>query len=238
MNHVIAIAKKELKAYFNSPLAYLFIDVFLVVLAWLFFQSYFIISQASMRVYFAYIPWVFLFLIPAITMRLWAEEKKLGTIELLLTSPVKDESIVLGKFFASVLFLSITLALSFAIPVVLYWTGAPDTGILIGSYLGALFLGSAYIAIGMWLSAFTDNQIIAFILAIVVCFFFYIVGEAFVLQKMPSFLAGFFDQLGLGTHYESMTRGVLDSRDILYYLSFIGFFLFLNVRQISSRRFR
>jgi ABC-2 type transport system permease protein len=238
MNHVLTIAKKELRAYFNSPLAYLFINVFLVVLAWLFFQNFFLIAQASMRNYFAYIPWILLFLIPAITMRLWAEEKKLGTIELLLTSPVKDEAIVLGKFFASVAFLAICLALSFMVPVVLYWAGSPDTGVLIGSYLGSLFLGSAYIAIGMWLSAYTDNQIIAFILAIVVTFFFFIIGEPFVLQKMPGFLAGFFDQLGIGTHFESMSRGVLDSRDILYYLSFIGFFLFLNVRQISSRRFK
>jgi ABC-2 type transport system permease protein len=238
MNHVFAIAKKELRSYFNSPLAYLFIDVFLVVLAWLFFQGYFIVGQASMRGYFGYIPWILLFLIPAITMRLWAEEKKLGTIELLLTSPVKDWAIVLGKYLASVAFLGICLALSFMIPVVLYWSGSPDTGVLIGSYLGSLFLGSAYIAIGMWLSAFTDNQIIAFILAIVVTFFFFIVGEAFVLQKMPGFLAGFFDQLGIGTHYESMMRGVLDTRDVIYYITFIGFFLFLNTRQISSRRFR
>ncbi len=238
MNHVFAIAKKELRTYFNSPLAYLFINVFLVILSWLFFQSYFIVAQASMRIYFAYIPWVLMFLIPAITMRLWAEEKKLGTIELLLTSPVKDENIVLGKFFASVAFLAICLALSFMVPVVLYWSGSPDTGVLIGSYLGTLFLGASYIAIGMWLSAFTDNQIIAFILAIAVTFFFYIIGEPFVLQKMPSFIAGIMDQLGVGTHYESMTRGVLDTRDLLYFVSFIGFFLFLNVRQIAARRFR
>lgn len=238
MNQVWTITKKELRSYFNSPLAYIFIDVFLVVNAWLFFQNYFLIGQADMRSFFSLIPWLFLFLVPAITMRVWAEEKKLGTAELLLTLPIKDVYIVLGKYLGSLLFLAITLALTFMIPVVVTWSGSADLGVIFASYIGSLFLGGAYIALGIWISAFTDNQIIAFILTIVAAFLFFIVGEVFVLQSIPDFLIPFFKSLGLGSHFNSIARGVLDTRDILFYLSFIGFFLFLNVQQISGRRFQ
>lgn len=238
MNHVWVITKKELRSYFNSPLAYIFIDVFLVLTAWLFFQNYFVVGQADMRSYFGLIPWIFLFLVPAITMRLWAEEKKMGTVEILLTMPVKDVHIVLGKYFASLLFLAIALALSFMIPVVVLWSGPADLGVIIASYVGTVFLGGAYVALGIWISAFTDNQIIAFILSIVAAFLFFIIGQMFVLQTIPDFLVPIFQFLGLGTHFDSIARGVIDTRDILFYLSFIGFFLFLNVQQIVGRRFQ
>lgn len=238
MNHVWTIARKELRASFNSPLAYIFINVFLVISSWLFFQNYFVNAQADMRYFFDLMPWLFLFIVPAITMRVWAEEKKLGTIELLLTMPIKDVHIVLGKFLAAFLFLAIALLLSFMVPFVVRWSGPADLGVIFASYLGTLFLGGAYIALGIWLSAFTDNQIIAFILSIVASFLFFIISQVFVLQSVPGFLASFFQFLGLGSHYTSITRGVIDSRDILYYLSFIGFFLFLNVRQIVGRRFQ
>lgn len=238
MNHIWTISKKELRAYFNSPLAYIFIDVFLLVTGWLFFQNYFVLGKADMRSFFGLVPWMFLFIVPAITMRVWAEEKKLGTIETLLTMPVKDHEVVLGKYLASLLFLGITLALSFMIPVVVMWSGPADLGVILASYIGSLFLGGAYIALGVWLSAFTDNQIIAFILAIVASFGFFIIGQVFVLQSVPSFMAGFLQFLGLGAHFESISRGVIDTRDVLFYLSFIGFFLFLNVQQIAGRRFK
>jgi len=238
MHHIWTITKKELRSYFNSPLAYIFIDVFLVVTAWLFFQNYFVIGQADMRYFFGLVPWMFLFIVPAITMRVWAEEKKLGTVEILLTMPMKDHEVVLGKYLASLLFLGITLALSFMIPVVVLWSGPADLGVILASYIGSLFLGGAYIALGVWLSAFTDNQIIAFILAIVASFLFFIVGQVFVLQSVPSFMTGFMQFLGLGAHFESISRGVIDSRDVLFYLSFIGFFLFLNAQQIAGRRFK
>jgi|SRR5690606_22600103 len=238
MKHIWIIARKELTAYFNSPLAYIFIDVFLVVTTWLFFQNYFVIGQADMRSFFNLVPWMFLFVVPAITMRVWAEEKKLGTVELLLTMPLKDHEIVLGKFLASFLFLALTLALSFMIPVIVLWSGPADLGVIIASYLGALFLGGAYVALGVWISAFTDNQIVAFILAIVASFIFFIIGQVFVLQSVPGFMAGFLQFLSLGAHFESISRGVIDSRDVLYYLSFIGFFLFLNIQQIAQRRFK
>src|SRR4030042_6522472 len=225
MNHITAIIKKELRNYFNSPLAYIFIRIFLVVSSWLFFRSFFIQSQATMRSYFALMPWLFLFLIPAVTMRLWAEEKKLNTQEILFTWPIKDYEAILGKFLASLIFITTTLILSLSIPITISFIGGLDWGIVIASYLGALFLGAAFLAIGLFISRLTDNQIIAFFLAVALSFAIFIVGEDFVLYSLPNFLVNLAQYLGLGSHFASINRGVLDSRDILYYLSVIGFFL-------------
>jgi ABC-2 type transport system permease protein len=238
MNHIKAIISKELKNYFNSPLAYIFISIFLVIGNWLFFTNFFLQNQANMRNYFAFLPWIFLFLIPAITMRLWAEEKKLNTTELLFTWPIKDYESVLGKFLASLLFLTITLITSLSIPITISFLGQLDWGIVIASYLGALFLGASFLAIGLFVSSLTDNQIIAFILAIALSFITFIIGENLVLYVLPDFLVNLFQFLGLGAHFNSISRGVLDSRDIIYYLSIIGFFLYLNTRQIENRKWK
>jgi len=238
MAHIFAIIKKELKNYFNSPLAYIFISIYLVVSSWLFFRSFFIQNQANMRSYFYLIPWLFLFLIPAITMRLWAEEKKSNTQELLFTWPIKDYEAILGKFLASFIFLAITLSLSLTLPITIANIGGLDWGIVIASYLGTLFLGAAFLAIGLYISSLTDNQIIAFILAVAISFVLFIIGENFVLYALPNFLINFASYLGLGNHFASINRGVLDSRDIIYYLSIIGFFLYLNTRQIESRKWK
>lgn len=238
MKHVMTVAWKEFVSYFNSPLAYIFIDVFLVVMGFLFYNNYFLYGQADMRQFFGLIPWVFLFLVPAITMRVWAEEQKIGTVEILLTLPVKETSLVLGKFLGSFFFLATSLLLSFMIPATVIWSGSADIGVIFASYLGALLLGAAYISLGVWISSYTDNQIVAFILAIVVSFTFLIVGQNFVLSVVPDFLTPAVRFLGLGTHFESVSRGVVDSRDMIYYLSFIGFFLFLNVQRVVGRRFK
>lgn len=171
-------------------------------------------------------------------MRSWAEEKKSGTIELLLTSPLEDYQIVLGKFFSSLFFLLIGLLLSVFVPLIVSYYGSLDWGVILSTYLGLLLQGSAYIALGIWISALTDNQIIAFILALVASFFFYLVGQVGFLITMPKILVPFFRLVGLSPHFESISRGVIDSRDILYYLSFAGFFLFLNARSIAARRFQ
>lgn len=236
MNHILAITKKELRNYFNSPLAYIFISLFLVITGWLFFRNFFLIGQATMRGYFSLIPWLFLFLIPAITMRLWAEEKKLNTTEVLFTWPIKEYEAVIGKFTASFLFLLITLILSLSIPITISFIGDLDWGIVIASYLGTLFLGSAFLAIGLFISSITDNQIIAFIVSITVCFVLFIISENLVILSLPNFLSGIFQYSGLSYHYASINRGVLDSRDIIYYLSIIGLFLYLNTRQIEKRK--
>ncbi len=238
MNHVIAIVKKELRSYFNSPIAYIFITVFLVLTSWLFFRGFFFTGQATMRDYFTILPWIFLFMVPAVTMRLWAEEKKTGTIEILMTWPIQDWEAVLGKFLASFIFLAIAVALSFPLVLTVMSLGEPDLGAIIGSYLGVLFLGAAYLSIGLWVSSFTKNQIIAFIVAVAISFAMLIIGENIVLYALPNGLVGLFSYLGLGSHFASISRGVIDSRDIIYYLSVIAFFIFLNIRAVESRKWK
>ncbi|HLD82228.1 MAG TPA: ABC transporter permease subunit [Patescibacteria group bacterium] len=236
MKHVWSITKKELRTYFNSPIAYVFIVVFLMVGSWMFFRSFFSVGQASMRSYFFLLPWYFLFLIPAVTMRLWSEEKKLKTIEVLLTWPVRDWEVVLGKFLASVMFLAVALIFSISIPITIGRIGSLDWGIVAASYIGSLFLASAFLAMGLWVSSLTENQIVAFILAVVLSFVAYIIGEPLVLDILPQNLVPIFNHLGIGSHHESISRGVIDTRDVIYYLSLIFFFLFLNVRNLEKRK--
>jgi ABC-2 type transport system permease protein len=169
-------------------------------------------------------------------MRSWAEEKKLGTAEILMTLPIKDYEIVLGKFFSSFVFLVLTLCLTFPLPITVMMLGNPDPGPLWGGYVGAFLLGGAYLAIGLFASSLTENQIIAFIVSIMICFVLLIVGEDFVILSMPNQLVPILSYLGLGAHFQSLGRGVIDSRDIIYYLSVIGFFLFLNQLSVESRR--
>lgn len=236
MDNVMTFFKKEFKSFFISPIAYVFITVYLVVTNFLFFQGFFIINQADMRGYFSLLPWVFLFFVPAITMRSWAEERKVKTLELLLTWPVSDIEVVLGKFLASFLFLTTAILLSLTIPVTILLLGKPDMGPIIGGYLGAILMGGAYLAIGLWVSSHTENQIIAFILGVVATFILFMVGNPFVTMVAPSWMVPVLDYIGLGNHFESVQRGVVDSRDVIYYLSVIGFFLFLNVQSLGSRK--
>jgi len=232
---IYALFKKELMSYFNSPIAYIFIGVFLVVVNWLFFKTFFIIGQSSMRGFFDFLPWMFLFLAPALTMRSWAEEKKSGTIEFLLTLPVTDWQVVLAKFFASLIFLFTSLLLTISVPISIMYLGDMDLGPVIGGYLGALFLGGAYLALGLFISALTKNQIIAFVLGIVACFSVFIIGADFSLMGVPSFLAPILKFIGLGSHFFNISKGVIDSKDIIYYCSFIFVFLWLNARIIEAR---
>ncbi|MGA1844132.1 MAG: ABC transporter permease [bacterium] len=236
MRNIIAIFKKEFRAYFDSPIAYIFITAFLVISMWIFFKGFFLIGQVMMRGYFSLLPWLFLFFVPAVTMRLWAEEKKLGTLEVLMTLPVKDSEVILGKYLAAYLFLGLTILLSITLPITLAILGEPDLGPIIGGYVGAMLMGGAYLAIGLFASSLSENQIVAFILGIAFCFALFIIGENFVLLAVPSRLAALLSQLGLGSHFESIGRGVIDIRDIIYYLSVIGFFLFLNIRSLESRK--
>ena len=236
MHNTLILLRKEFRSYFDSPVAYVFIISFLAFTTWMYFRSFFLIGQIQMRDYFLFLPWVFLIFIPAVTMRLWAEEKKQGTIEILMTLPVKDGEVVLGKFFASFCFLLVTLLLSLTIPITLAILGTVDIGPIIGGYLGACFLGAAYLAIGLFISSLAENQIVAFIIAILVCFAFFIIGEDMVLMNLPEFLVKPFAFLGLNKHFTSLQRGVVDSRDILYYCTLVWFFLTLNTRLIASRR--
>jgi ABC-2 type transport system permease protein len=236
MQNIMSIFKREFKAFFLSPIAYIFITVYLIATAFLFFQGFFIMDQADMRGYFGILPWVFLFFVPAITMRSWAEEKKMKTLELLLTWPVKDFEVVVGKFLASFSLLVIVLLLSLTIPISIAIIGHPDAGQIIGQYIGSMLMGAAYVAIGLWVSSLTENQIVAFILGVVLTFVLFIIGHPFMTMMLPSAVVPLFTYIGLNSHFESIGRGVIDSRDIIYYLSVIGFFLFLNVCSISSRK--
>ena len=238
MRNILILLQKEFKSYFNSPIAYIFIITFLLFSNWLFFRTFFLIGQAHLRHLFSIFPWLFLILAPSITMRAWAEEKKMGTIEVLMTLPLKDYEVVLGKFFASFFFMITTVLLTFPLTLTVYSLGDPETGSIIGGYLGACLMGGAYLAIGLFCSSLTKNQIVAFIISTVSCFAFLIIGEDIVLMSAPDTLAPLFSYLGLGSHFESISRGVIDSRDILYYISTIGFFLFLNTLALESRKWK
>ena len=235
---IYILFKKELMSYFNSPIAYIFIGVFLIVGNWLFFNSFFLIGQASMRSYFGLLPWIFLFLSPAITMRLWAEEKKSGTVEYLLTLPVTDWQVVLAKFFSSLAFMFITLLLSISLPITIGTLGNIDLGPIIGGYVGVFLLGGAYLSLGLFISSLTKNQIIAFVLGLVACFAAFIVGADFVLIRAPQFAQPVMQFLGLGSHFYNIAKGVIDSKDVIYYGSFIFLFLWLNAKMIERRSWK
>ena len=236
MHGVMGVYKRELKGYFNSPIAYIFLVVFLLTASWLFFRGYFLYGQADLRPFFSLLPWMFLFFVPAVSMRLWAEERKQGTAELLLTLPVKDEQIILGKYLAGLTLVTLAVFLEFPLVILTARLGDLDFGPVIGGFLGSIFLGGAYLAIGLFLSSITSNQIVAFILGVVVSFALFIVGENLVLVTAPPALAPLLRNLGLGAHFDSIGRGVIDTRDVIYYLSVITFFLYLNRLTLRERK--
>lgn len=238
MRTVYILFKKELMSYFNSPIAYIYIAVFLIVGNWLFFKPFFLMGEVSMRGYFNLLPWMFLFLTPAITMRLWSEEKKTGTIEFLLTLPISNWQLVLSKFFGAFVFLAISLALTLSIPLTLANLGVPDYGPIIGGYLGALGLGAAYLALGLFMSSLTKNQIIALITGSVACFIFFIIGQDFVIASLPKVLEPALKYASVSWHFDSISRGVIDTKDIFYYLSFTFVWLWLNVKVLEGRKWQ
>ncbi|MDD3006205.1 MAG: ABC transporter permease subunit [Candidatus Pacebacteria bacterium] len=238
MNRTITLAKKEINSYFNSPLGYLVASVFLVASGWLFMQGFFISGQATMRGFFALMPAILIFILPAVTMSSWAEEKRSGTAEVLLTLPLENIQVVLGKFLAAFVFLVKLLFFTFMIPLMLGSLSEPDWGLIFAGYLGTLFLGAAYIAIGLWVSSVTKNQITAFLLSLVVIFLFYIVGSSFVLDTAPSIIAIVGKNISLATHFNSILRGVISLKDLVYYFSVVIFFLFLNTQAIKERKWK
>ena len=236
MHGVVGVYKRELKGYFNSAIAYIFLVVFLLTASWLFFRGYFLYGQADLRPFFSLLPWMFLFFVPAVSMRLWAEERKQGTAELLLTLPVKDEQIILGKYLAGLTLVTLAVFLEFPLVILTARLGDLDFGPVIGGFLGSIFLGGAYLAIGLFLSSITSNQIVAFILGVVASVALFLVGEIIVLVTAPPAFAPLLRNLGLGAHFDSIGRGVIDTRDVIYYLSVIAFFLYLNRLTLRERR--
>ncbi len=235
-NHVAVFCKKELRSFFDSPIAYIVITIFLLISGWFFFNDLFLVNQASMRNLFGIVPFIFMFFVPAITMRQISEEKKSGTIELLVTLPVKDYQIILGKFTAGLILICSALVLTWVYALVLSGLGNLDTGAVVAGYIGLVFLGAAYLSIGMFTSSLTQNQIVAFITSFVIIFALYMADKT--LMFVPGFMASFLEYLSVGYHFSNIARGVIDSRDVIYYLSLIFFFLFLAVRTLESRKWR
>lgn len=231
-----ALIKKELRLYFNSPIAYIFLVAFLSLSAWFFFRGFFLVGQVEMRGFFGLLPWIFLFLIPALTMRLWSEEFRQGTIETLLTSSASIMQTVLAKFIATGVFLSIALLATFILPISLSALGDLDWGTVLVAYLGALFLGLSYTALGLFISSLTQNQIVAFILSVLATFALLIFASPIVTYALPGFLIPFIDFISLGSHYDSIIRGVIDTKDIIYYFSFIFLFIFLNTEVLKQQK--
>jgi len=247
MQKAITICKKELKVYFDSPIAYIFIVAFLVVATWIFFRTFFLVGEATLRGFFVIIPWLCLFFIPAVTMRLWAEERKVGTNELLFSLPVTEWQVVLGKYFAALIVYTITLLLTFPLAMTVAYLGNPvggplgfiyypEWGTVLASYLGAFFLGSAILSIGALVSSVTTNQIVAFILGVIVVAGFLIVGEPIVTLFIPSALVPIAEYLGLGRHFMSISHGVIDSRDIIYYIILTLLPLYLTIKNIKGSK--
>lgn len=234
MRNIWVIMRRELTGYFATPVAYVFLVIFLALTGSFTFYvgNFFERGQADLQSFFTYQPWLYLVLIPAISMRLWAEERKSGTAELLLTLPISMSEAVLGKFLAAWCFTALALALTFPIWITVNLLGSPDNGVIFAGYLGSLLMAGAYLAIGACFSALSKNQVVAFVVSAAVCFLFTLSGTPLVLN----FFAGWAPQVAVDivagfsflTHYAAVSRGVIDLRDIVFFASLIGVFLYAN----------
>lgn len=239
---VRTIARRELAAYFESPVAYVFLVIFLLLAGFFTFTfgGFFERGEASLGAFFGWIPWLFLFLVPAVGMRLWSDERRLGTIELLLTLPVTTWQAILGKFFASWLFLGIALVLTFPVVITANVLGDPDNGVIACGYVGSVLLAGAYLALSCMTSALARSQVVSFIIAVMLCLILILVGfnpvtDLLARWASPSVvesIAGF----SVLTHFDGLQKGVIDTRDVLYFLSVIAFALFTTDVIIRSHR--
>ena len=241
-NNIKAITKRELGGYFTSPIAYVFLIIFLLLTGFFTFTigNFFERGEASLVSFFTWHPWLYLFLEPAVGMRLWSEERRLGTMELLLTMPLTTWQAIIGKFLASWLFLGIALALTFPVWITVNWLGSPDNGVILAGYVGSLLLAGAYLAISCMTSAMTRNQVISFIVSVMLCLFLILAGftpvtdllvrwaNPAVVQTIASF--------SVMTHFESFQRGVIDLRDVMFFASLMGFALFTTGVVIRGHR--
>jgi ABC-2 type transport system permease protein len=237
----LIVARRELAGYFATPVAYVFIVIFLMMAGALTFTlgGFFARGQADLGPFFTFVPWLFLFLVPALTMRLWAEERRLGTIELLLTLPLPQWQAVVGKFLAAWAFCAIALLLTFPLVLTVNYLGSPDNGVIAAGYAGCLLVAGAFLAVGAAMSAMTKNQVVAFVLAVAVCFLFAVAGSPviteFLTQRLPV-LAEIARAVSITERFNSLTRGVIALRDLVFFASFMGFFLFVNAVVIDHRK--
>lgn len=219
MAQALHIFAKELRDYFVSPIAYIVICIFLLITGWFFFATFFIMDQASLRAFFSMLPLVFPFVIPAVTMRLFAEELHIGSLEMLLTLPVRLNDVIMGKFLACVAFVTLMMVPTLSYAVWASFMGDLDWGPVAGGFIGAILLGSAYSAIGLFASATTRNQIVAFITGMIICFSLSLVDK--MLFFFPAPVLDFLHYLGATSHFENIAKGIVDTRDIVYFLSVI-----------------
>lgn len=242
MSVVGAVMRRELRAYFVTPLAYVFLVIFLVGAAMLtFYEGHFYErGLADLQPFFEFHPWLYLFLVPALSMRLWAEERRSGTMELLLTLPVSPGKAMLGKFLAAWAFIGLALMLTFPIWLTVNYLGHPDNGVILAGYLGSLLMAGAYLAIGCCLSVLTRSQVVAFVLSVAVCFVLLLAGAPTVQDMLagwaPPQVLHAVAQLSLLDHFESISRGVLDLRDVVYFVLSIAFWLTAGVMLLDLRR--
>ena len=241
IGHSRTVAKREWNAYFNSPVAYIFIVIFLVLAGFFTFSvsGFYEAGQADLRSFFFWHPWLYLILVPAVAMRLWAEERRQGTLELLMTASVTPAEAIAGKLAAAWAFLGLALLLTFPVPLTAAWLGKPDWGVILSGYIASLLLAGAYLAVGMFTSALTRNQVISFILAVVLGLFLILAGfqpvTELLSQWAPAWLVDGVAAFSFMPHYDALQRGVLDLRDFVYFASVTGFFLFLTQLVLGNR---
>ena len=235
MNNALFIFKRELKSIFDSPMAYVFLVVFTLLNGWFFTTTFFLYGQSDLRTLFNIVPLVYLFFIPGITMGLISREKGLGTIEIISTLPIEDRDIVIGKYLSAVSLIGIALFSTLLHLITLMKFGnSIDYGAVFTGYLGLLLVGAVYASIGIFSSAVTDNQVISFIIGIAIIFIFWIFDK--ILVFMPDMLAGIIQYISVEYHLSNISRGVVDTRNLIYFGSIIGFFLFMTTRLVESRR--
>ena len=241
-SNIKAVTKRELGGYFTSPIAYVFLVIFLLLTGFFTFTvgNFFERGEASLVSFFTWHPWLYLFLVPAVGMRLWSEERRLGTLELLLTMPLTTWQAIVGKFLASWAFLGLALLLTFPVVITVNWLGDPDNGVIFAGYLGSFLLAGAYLAVSCMTSAMTRNQVISFILSVVICLFLILAGYTPVTDLLTRFASPVVVQgiaaFSVMTHFEGFQRGVLDVRDVIYFVSVVGFALFTTGVIIRNQR--
>lgn len=240
--NIRAVMKRELGGYFTSPIAYVFLVIFLLLTGFVTFTvgNFFERGEASLVSFFTWHPWLYLFLVPAVGMRLWSEERRLGTLELLLTMPITTWQAIVGKFLASWLFLALALVLTFPVAITVNWLGDPDNGVIFAGYVGSLLLAGTYLAVSCMTSAMTRNQVISFILSVMICLFLILAGFTPVTDFLSRFASVVVVQViaafSVMTHFEGFQRGVLDLRDVVFFASVMGFALFTTGVIIRNQR--